>query len=60
MTKTMTIEQVLAHYGWTIECERPYELRHEGGSIATGLAADIVESTLCDDAIFDGVTEAVS
>ena len=57
---TMTTEQVLAHYGWTIESNSPYEIRHTDGSLATLQAATIVEIALCDDAIFDGVTETVT
>lgn len=56
---TMTTEQVLAHYGWTIECESPYEIRHADG-FATGRAARIVADALCDDAIFEGLTETIS
>lgn len=34
---------MLEKYGWVIECESPYELRHSDGSFATGQAANIVE-----------------
>ena len=57
---SMTIEQVLSHYGWTIECKSPYEIRHTDGSIATLQAAILVEIALCDDAIFEGVTETIT
>ncbi len=56
---TMTTEQVLAHYGWIIECQSPYEIRHEDGSFASLQAARIVAAVLCDDAIFEGVTEGI-
>ena len=35
-------EAVLSIHGWTIECEHPFELRHEDGSFATGQAATLV------------------
>jgi len=46
-------EQLLEKHGWTLECESPFEIRHEDGSFATGQAADIVLLALkegwCDD-----------
>jgi hypothetical protein len=33
---------LLDQYGWVVECESPFELRHEDGSRATGQAAQIV------------------
>lgn len=36
------IEFILESEGWEIECESPYEIRHEDGSFATGFAAQIV------------------
>jgi len=38
----MTDEELLSENGWTIECESPFEISHEDGSTATGLAARIV------------------
>ena len=41
--KEMSRENVLHYFGWTIECESPFEIRYEdGSSVATGEAADIV------------------
>lgn len=54
----MTTEQVLIHYGWTLECESPYEIRHEDGSFATGQAARIVIDALKQEAIMDGVVSS--
>lgn len=36
---------VLEENGWIIECESPFEIRHEDGSFATGKAANIIESS---------------
>lgn len=33
---------ILKLFGWMVECELPFELRHTDGSIATGRAAKIV------------------
>lgn len=33
---------LLAKYGWVVECESPFEIRHEDGSFATENAAYIV------------------
>ena len=36
-------EQLLERNGWTVECEHPFEIRHEeSGSFATMKAADMV------------------
>lgn len=35
-------ETILEHHGWTMECESPFEIRHEDGSFASGQAAEIV------------------
>lgn len=35
-------KKILATRKWTIECESPFEIRHEDGSFATGQAANIV------------------
>lgn len=34
--------QILEDNGWIIECESPFEIRHEDGSFATQQAAEIV------------------
>lgn len=34
--------EILEEAGWTVECESPFEIRHEDGSFATGMAARIV------------------
>ncbi len=57
---TMTTEQVLAHYGWTIECQSPYEIRHTDGSFATLRAARQIELSLYEDAFEEGLCQAVS
>jgi len=35
-------KEILEDNGWIIECESPFEIRHEDGSFATGQAANIV------------------
>ena len=35
-------KKMLDKNGWTLECESPFEIRHEDGSFATGQAARIV------------------
>jgi len=49
----MNDNTILEHYGWTIECESPFEIRHEDGSFASGQAAytvliDLVEDYECE------------
>lgn len=44
-------KQLLAHEGWTIECESPLEIRHEDGSFASQYAAKLVIQALCDEAV---------
>lgn len=41
---------ILEYLGWIVECESPFEIRHENGSFASGQAADIVMSWLRDPA----------
>ena len=36
--------EILEKNGWTVECESPFEIRHEDGSFATGQAAIIVKA----------------
>lgn len=38
----MNDNELLKINGWDIECESPFEIRHEDGSFATGQAANIV------------------
>lgn len=34
--------ELLEKYGWVVECESPFEIRHEDGSFATKSAAWII------------------
>ena len=38
--------QALDDAGWTVECESPFEVRHEDGSFASGSAARYVVKTV--------------
>lgn len=38
----MKDKKILKHFGWTIECQSPYEIKHEDGSFASGQAAHFV------------------
>ena len=42
----MTDKEILEKAGWKIDCESPFEIRHDEGSIATGMAARIVADVL--------------
>lgn len=43
----MKTEQLLAHHGWTLECESPLEIRHESSnSFASGYAAALIVDML--------------
>jgi len=44
--KKMSDEEILAHAGWEIECENPFEIRHEDGSFATLHAAQFILNEL--------------
>lgn len=46
MAMTTSRDLVLAENGWTVECESPFELRHDDGSFASGLAAEFVVEAL--------------
>lgn len=35
-------EEILEKFGWEMECESPFEIRHKDGSFATQQAAEIV------------------
>ena len=35
-------DKMLKKHGWTVECQSPFEMRHEDGSVATGQAASLV------------------
>jgi len=50
-------EKLLIHHGWTIECQSPFEIRHEDGSFATGQAADCVLSSLREESVVMKFTE---
>lgn len=39
MSDEMSDEEILKEMGWTIECQSPFEIRHEDGSFASGQAA---------------------
>jgi len=45
----MREEIILEHYGWVVECESPFEIRHEDGSFASGIAACIVMDALQEE-----------
>lgn len=45
-----TQEAFLAALGWTVECESPFEIRHEDGSFASGQAASMTLLVLQQDA----------
>ena len=45
----MLDEELLEKNGWTVECESPFEIRHEDGSFASMLAADMVLYELTRD-----------
>lgn len=40
---------LLGANGWAVECESPFEIRHEDGSFATGQAAKIVLDFLMEN-----------
>lgn len=42
-------EKALEYYGWTIECQSPFELRHEDGSFASGQAANYLVDSLIEE-----------
>lgn len=44
-----SIVQLLKENGWTLECESPLEIRHDNGSFATMLAADIIIQVILDE-----------
>jgi len=39
-------KEMLEKMGWTVECESPFEIRHEDGSFASGQAARLVTECL--------------
>ena len=45
--------KLLADNGWTVECESPFEIRHEDGSFATLNAAEIVLESFVDEMSVD-------
>jgi len=50
-------EKLLKKYGWMIECESPFEIRHEDGSFATKQAAHMVVQQLEVDDIEENSLE---
>lgn len=40
---------ILENYGWVIECESPYEVRHEDGSFASGQAVSYLIDSLKEE-----------
>jgi hypothetical protein len=38
----MNDTELLEKYGWVVECESPFEIRHEDGSFASMQGADCV------------------
>lgn len=42
-------ELLLKAEGWEVECESPFEIRHEDGSFASGQAAQMVLSVLREE-----------
>ncbi len=42
-------DKILEKLGWTVVCESPYEIEHEDGSFASGMAAQIVEEELLEN-----------
>jgi len=47
--ETMKDEALLERHGWTVECQSPFEIRHEDGSFASEQAAYMVLRFLKDD-----------
>jgi len=47
------LEKYIEREGWVMECESPLELRHEDGSFASGMAANIVLDDLDEDMCFE-------
>lgn len=42
--------------GWTVECESPFEIRHNDGSFATGQAARMVNDSLSSELDLDRIS----
>ena len=40
--RKITDNEILKAYGWTVECDSPFEIRHEDGSFASGHAAKMI------------------
>jgi hypothetical protein len=53
----MLNEYVLNKNGWQIDCQSPLEISHENGDVATGQAAWIVHSYLCQQYEDEGFEE---
>lgn len=53
MRQFLKEEEILEKYGWSIDCESPYELSHEDGSFASGAAAHYVKNAILEEFIND-------
>lgn len=53
----MDTEFILQHFGWTIESESPFELRHKDGSVATKQAASYLIDALQNEYIIEKYEE---
>lgn len=53
------MESLMEKNGWCIECESPFEIRHEDGSFASGYAAKIIEMYYEEDDAYDTLFKAV-
>lgn len=48
-------EELLKENGWTIECESPFEIKHEDGSFATMNAAYTIVNLLTHKGFIDNI-----
>lgn len=46
---TQEDKDILDDNDWTLECESPFEIRHESGAFATGIAAQFILDDLKTD-----------
>lgn len=55
---SVSAELTLAAHGWTLECESPFEIRHDASnSFASGMAAHLVLASLQEDPGPDAASE---
>lgn len=47
----LTDEAIFKHYGWEVECQSPFEIKHEDGSSASGQAAWLIKNFLEEEFI---------